>query len=68
MQNRLVPRPSVVDQIQEEYLRSEESQPHTRLPAQVSSSRKISPHNFWLQNQAGIDSVEETARVQSSSS
>ena len=35
--------------IQEEYLRNEESQPHSRLPpAQGSNARKINPHNFWL--------------------
>ena len=30
-------------------------------PAQDSSARKISPHNFWLQKPVGIESVEETA-------
>ena len=36
-------------------------------PAQDSSARKISPHNFWLQKPVGIESVEETVRVPSSS-
>ena len=37
-------------------------------PAQDSSARKISPHNFWLQNPVGIESVEETSGAPSSSS
>ena len=32
-------------------------------PAQVSSVRKINPHNFWLQKTVGIESVKETARA-----
>ena len=36
------------------------------LPAQGSRARKISPHNFWLQTPAGIESVEETAGAPSS--
>ena len=40
--------------------------PHQVPPAQSSGARKISPHNFWLQNPAGIESVEETSRVSSS--
>ena len=47
--------------IQEGYLRSKESQAHTRPPAQGSNAKKISPHNFWLQKSVGIESVEETA-------
>ena len=44
----------------EGYLSSQESQPHTSpLPAQGSSARKITPHNFWLQNPVGIESVEK---------
>ena len=30
-------------------------------PAQGSSARKTSPHNFWLQKPAGIETVEESA-------
>ena len=30
-------------------------QPHDRPPAQGSSARKISPHNFWLKKPAGIE-------------
>ena len=42
--------------------------PTPRPPAQGSSARKISPYNFWLQNPAGIEWVEENAGVSSSSS
>ena len=35
--------------IWEQYLGSKESQTHTTPPAQDSSARYISPHNFWLQ-------------------
>ena len=45
--------------IWEGYLRSKESQPHTRPPAQGSNARKIRPHNFQLLKRAGIESVEE---------
>ena len=54
--------------IQEGYLGTEESQLYTRLPAQGSSAKKISPHNFWLQKPVGIESVEEISRVPSNSS
>ena len=67
MWNGLVPYPHLRVKIQEGYLMSEESQPQTILPTQGSSARKISPHNFWLQNPVGIDWVEETARTPSSS-
>ena len=42
-------------QIWEGYLRSEESQPHTRPLAHSSRARKISPHNFWLQKPVGMN-------------
>ena len=45
--------------IQEGYLRSKESQPHTQ--AQGSNARKIDPYNFWLWKPAGIELVKETA-------
>ena len=35
--------------------------PYQACLAQDTSARKISPHNFWLQNPAGIESVEEDA-------
>ena len=54
--------------IWEGYLRSEESQTHTRPPSPGSSVRKISPRNFWLWKPAGIESVEEAAGALSSSS
>ena len=53
---------------QEGYLKSKESQPYTRPLAQGSSARKVSPHNFWLQKLAGIESVEETSGPPNSSS
>ena len=52
--------PGVVNKNSEGYLRSEESQTHTRPPSPGSSARKISPHIFWLQTPAGIESMEET--------
>ena len=45
--------------IWEGYIGREESQPHTMPSAQGSSARKISPHNFWLQKPAGIESGEK---------
>ena len=33
-------------------------------PAQGSGARKISSHNFWLQNTAGAELVEETVESQ----
>ena len=41
---------------------------HPAPPAQDSSARKISPHNFWLQKSAGIELVEGTSGVPNSSS
>ena len=41
--------------------------PH-QAPAQDSSARKISPHNFWLQKPVGIESVEEPSGAPNSSS
>ena len=58
---------SVWIKIWEGYLRSEESQPHTRpAPAQGSSARKVNPHNFWLQKPLGVESVEKTSGAPSS--
>ena len=42
--------------------------PTAGLPAQGSSARNISTHNFRLQKPAGIESAEETAGASSSSS
>ena len=49
----LVPHPCAVDKNWEGYFGSEGSQPHARPPAQGSSARKISPHNFWLWKPVG---------------
>ena len=67
--NRLVMHPlmhMLWIKVWERHLRSEEFQPNTRPPAQRSSARKISPHNFWLQKPVGIESVEETSGAPSS--
>ena len=53
---------------QEGYLGSEETQPHTRPPAQGPSAKKVSPHNFWLQKPVGFMLVEETAGAPSRAS
>ena len=50
----LVPHLCVVDKNQEGYLRSEGLKPHTSSRAQGSNARKVSPHNFWLQNQGRL--------------
>ena len=63
MWNGLVPHPHVVDK----NLGVRIPSPTPGPPAQGSSDRKISPHNFWLQKPAGIESVEETSAVSSSS-
>ena len=64
---QVAPTPTWI-KLWEGYLGREESQTHTRPPAQDSSARKISPHNFWLQKPAGIELVEEDSAVLSSSS
>ena len=43
-----VPHSHVVDKNREGYLVSDQSQPQTKYPAQGSTTRKISPDNFWL--------------------
>ena len=69
MWNRLVPHSRVVDK-NLGGIPEEQGVPALLQvpPAQDSSARKISPHNFWLQKPAGIESVEETAGTPSSSS
>ena len=57
-----------MDKIQVGYHRSKESKFHASPPAQDSSARKISPHNFGLKEPAGIESVEEAAGALTSSS
>ena len=64
-QNGLVPHSCVVDKnlggiFQEQGV----PDPHQDPPAQGSSARKISPHNFWLQKLAGIESVEKVLEPQ----
>ena len=61
------PSPTCI-KIWEGYLGSQESQTHTKPPAQDPSARKLSLHNYWLGNPAGIESVEEVAGALSSSS
>ena len=43
-----VPHSHVVDKNREGYLVRDQSQPQTKYPAQGSTTRKISPDNFWL--------------------
>ena len=67
--NGLVPHPRVVDKnsggiSQEQGVPAPQQAP----PAQGSRSRKIIPHNFWLQITVGIESVEETSGAPSISS
>ena len=52
--------------IREGYLQSEESRPIPGPPAQGSSVRKLSPHNFRLRKPVGIELVEEAAGAPSS--
>ena len=66
MLNGLVPHPHVVDKNSGGI--SQEEEARTRPPAQGSSARKIRSHNFWLQKPVGIESVEESSGVPSSSS
>ena len=63
-QNGLVPHPCVVDKNSV----GKSPSPTPGPPAQGSSARKISPHDFWLQKRVGIEPVREASRVPSSSS
>ena len=45
--------------IQEQYLRNEESQPHTRPLSPGFQYQEGKSQNFWLQNPAGIESGEK---------
>ena len=64
MRNRLVPHPCIVDK-NLGGVSSEQGVPDTPVPpAQCSSARKISLHNFWLQKPEGVLSVEETSEPQ----
>ena len=68
MRNGLVPNPCVVDTNLGGISGEQGAPVPYQTPAQGSSARKISPHNFWLQKPLGIESVEETTGVPSSSS
>ena len=71
MRNGLVAHPCVVDK-NSGGISWEQGvpAPHQAPPAQGSSARKVSPHDFWLQKPAGflIESVEETSGAPGSSS
>ena len=45
---QLIPNPHVVDIKQRDVLGAREPSSTPDHPAQGSSARKISPHNFWL--------------------
>ena len=60
MQNRLVPHPRG-QKFGRDILGARSPTPTPGSPAQDSSARKISPHNFWLQKLVEIELVEETA-------
>ena len=47
-EEQVVPNPHVVDKNQEGYLERRDVSPTPDHPAQGSSARKVSPHNFWL--------------------
>ena len=55
-----VPYSQVVDKSQEGYtLGVSDSSPRTYHTAQCFSSRKINPHNFWLQKPVGVGVMEK---------
>ena len=68
MKNSLVPHPHVIEKFGRNILGVTSLSPTPGTPAQGSSARKISPHNFWLQKPAWIESVEETFGAPSISS
>ena len=69
MQNGRAPHPHVVGKILGGISQEQGAPaPHQDPPAQSSSAKKISPHNFWPQNPAGIESVKEISRAPTSSS
>ena len=68
MWNRLVSHPHVVDK-NLGGLSWEQGVPATyQVPTPGFRDKKISPHNFWLQKSAGIESVKENAEAPNSSS
>ena len=69
MQNRLVPCLHVVDKnLGRDILGARSPSPTTGPPAQGTSARKIRPPYLWLQKPVGIELMEETSGVPSSSS
>ena len=64
----LVPHPCVEDKDKVGYLRNEVPSPIPGTTSQGSSTRKISPQNFWLQKAVENEPVEETAGFPGSSS
>ena len=68
MQTGLVSHPCVVDKFGRDISEAKSPSHTSGPPAQGSSARKISPHNFWLQKPVGIEWVEEPAGAPRSSS
>ena len=69
MWNRLVPHLHVVNKIWNRYLRSEESQPHTRHPSPgFQCQEDKSPQLLATKTNPEIESMEETSGAPSSSS
>ena len=66
-QNGLAPHP-LEYKFERDIMGVRSPRPAPGPPAQDSSARKISPHNFWLQKPVGIESVEKAAGAISSSS
>ena len=67
-QNGLVPDPRVVVKFGKDISGAGNPRPTPGPPAKGSSAKKISPHNFWLQEPMGIELVEEPSGASSSSS
>ena len=68
MRDQLITSPPVVDIKQRDILGMRSPSPTTGPPAQGTSARKIRPPYFWLQKPVGIELMEETSGVPSSSS
>ena len=68
IQNGLVSYPNVVEKIQEKYFGSKESQPHIRPPSPGFQCQE-DKHPYLLdQKSVGIEAMEETSGIPSSSS
>ena len=68
MWNGLASHPCVVDKFGRDISEAKSPSHTSGPPAQGSSARKISPHNFWLQKTVGTESMEEAVGALSSSS